>query len=90
MCQGAGAWSCPAYSWELLFNFPCATKELPHVVGRSVASFIMETPANVCPNPNLPPKPLVPAPCFSFLLYRRVSVATAALFSGALQLKMSL
>lgn len=33
----------------------CATKELFHVVGRPVASFNMETPANVHLNPDPSP-----------------------------------
>lgn len=56
MCHRAGAWSCPSSSWDI-FSFICAAKDLFHVVGRPVASFSMETPANVYPNPH-PPKPL--------------------------------
>lgn len=90
MCHGAGGWSLELPYLQLgpLVQL-CATKELFHVVGRPVASFSMETPANVHLNPDPPPKPLAPAPFFSFLCCG-VSVATPFLFSAPLQLKMSL
>lgn len=57
MCRRAGAWSCPTSSWDR-FSFICATKDLFHVVGRPVASFSTETPAEVYPNPHTSPKAL--------------------------------